>query len=60
MEKPGSRPLDLEALNLAEWPVTHTVKCLCFYHPDDDEELKARQERELLATVVSRENDCHY
>lgn len=47
VEKPGSRPLDLEAFNLAEWPVTHTVKCLCFYHPDDGEELKARQEREL-------------
>lgn len=48
VEKPGSRPLDLEPLNLAEWPVTHTVKCLCFYHPEDGEELKARQERELL------------
>jgi 5-dehydro-2-deoxygluconokinase len=48
VEKPGSRPLDLEPFNLAEWPVTHTVKCLCFYHPGDAEELKARQERELL------------
>jgi 5-dehydro-2-deoxygluconokinase len=48
VEKPGSRPLDLEPMNLAEWPVTHTVKCLCFYHPDDGAELKARQERELL------------
>jgi 5-dehydro-2-deoxygluconokinase len=48
VEKPGSRPLDLEPLNLAEWPVTHTLKCLCFYHPADGEELKARQERELL------------
>ncbi|HTG96588.1 MAG TPA: 5-dehydro-2-deoxygluconokinase [Burkholderiales bacterium] len=48
VEKPGSRPLDLEPFNLAEWPVTHTVKCLCFYHPDDGDELKARQERELL------------
>ena len=47
VEKPGSRPLDLEPINLAEWPVTHTVKCLCFYRPDDSEELKARQEREL-------------
>ncbi len=47
VEKPGSRPLDLEQFHLAEWPVTHTVKCLCFYHPDDDAELKARQEREL-------------
>ena len=41
------RPLDLEPFHLAEWPVTQTVKCLCFYHPDDNEELKARQEREL-------------
>ena len=48
VEKPGSRPLDLEPFHLAEWPVTHTVKCLCFYHPDDAEELKARQERELV------------
>ncbi len=47
VEKPGSRPLDLEPMNLAEWPVTHTVKCLCFYRPDDSEEMKARQEREL-------------
>ena len=47
VEKPGSRPLDLEPMHLAEWPVTHTVKCLCFYHPGDNEELKARQEREL-------------
>ena len=48
VEKPGSRPLDLEPFHLAEWPVTHTVKCLCFYHPDDAEELKTRQERELV------------
>ncbi len=48
VEKPGSRPLDLEPFHLAEWPVTHTVKCLCFYHPGDNEELKARQERELM------------
>jgi 5-dehydro-2-deoxygluconokinase len=47
VEKPGSRPLELEPLHLAEWPVTHTVKCLCFYHPADPDELKARQEREL-------------
>jgi 5-dehydro-2-deoxygluconokinase len=47
VEKPGSRPLDLEPLHFAEWPVTHTVKCLCFYHPDDPAALKAQQEREL-------------
>ena len=47
VEKPGSRPLETEPMHLAEWPVGHTVKCLCFYHPDDPAELKAAQEREL-------------
>ena len=50
VELPGSRPLDVEAElgvdfgQLGEWPVEHVVKCLCFYHPDDDEQMKARQE----------------
>jgi 5-dehydro-2-deoxygluconokinase len=53
VEQPGSRPLDFEGggdlgAHLVEWPVVHTVKCLCFYHPDDPDDLKARQERELL------------
>jgi 5-dehydro-2-deoxygluconokinase len=53
VEEPGSRPLDFEfggslGAKLVEWPVAHTIKCLCFYHPDDSEEMKARQERELL------------
>jgi len=53
VEEPGSRPLDFEfggslAAKLEEWPVAHTVKCLCFYHPDDSAEMKARQERELM------------
>lgn len=53
VEEPGSRPLDFEfggslAAKLQEWPVAHTIKCLCFYHPDDPAEIKARQERELL------------
>jgi 5-dehydro-2-deoxygluconokinase len=48
VEKPGSRPLDLEPLHFAEWPITHTVKCLCFYHPDDPAALKSHQERELV------------
>jgi 5-dehydro-2-deoxygluconokinase len=52
VERPGSRPLDFETpslgAHLAEWPVWQTVKCLCFYHPDDPEDLRARQERELL------------
>lgn len=65
VERPGSRPLDFDGLpdlgsHLVEWPVGHVVKCLCFYHPDDPAELKARQERELLrladaARTVGRE-----
>jgi 5-dehydro-2-deoxygluconokinase len=53
VEQPGSRPLAFTApdlgSHLAEWPVTHTVKCLCFYHPADPAELKERQEAALLA-----------
>jgi 5-dehydro-2-deoxygluconokinase len=53
IELPGSRPLRFETADvgahLVEWPVTHTVKCLCFYHPDDPEQLKAEQEERLLA-----------
>ena len=53
VEKPGSRPLDFDVTDslgahLVEWPVTHVAKCLCFYHPNDPEDLRARQERELL------------
>jgi 5-dehydro-2-deoxygluconokinase len=53
VEEPGSRPLEFEfggslGAKLVEWPVAHTIKCLCFYHPDDPPDLKARQERELL------------
>lgn len=53
VELPGSRPLDFDGMpsvgaHLIEWPINQTVKCLCFYHPDDPEELRLRQERELL------------
>ena len=52
VEKPGSRPLRFETddlgSHLAEWPVTHTVKCLCFYHPKDPEALRREQEERLL------------
>ncbi len=49
VELPGSRPLELEigadfGSALADWPVEHVVKVLCFYHPDDDTALKAEQE----------------
>ncbi|MGX9857095.1 bifunctional 5-dehydro-2-deoxygluconokinase/5-dehydro-2-deoxyphosphogluconate aldolase (plasmid) [Limimaricola variabilis] len=50
VEWPGSRPLELEPElgpdfgGLSEWPAEHVVKCLCFYHPDDDAEMRATQE----------------
>ena len=36
VEDPGSRPLDFEfggslGAKLVEWPLSHTIKCLCFY-----------------------------
>ena len=65
VEQPGSRPLEFDRLldlgsHLLEWPVDHTIKCLCFYRPDDSDDMKARQERELLrlndaARTVGRE-----
>jgi 5-dehydro-2-deoxygluconokinase len=53
VERPGSRPLafvtpDLGS-HLAEWPLAHTVKTLCFYHPDDPSEMKKDQEAALLS-----------
>jgi 5-dehydro-2-deoxygluconokinase len=48
VELPGSRPLRFEhgpdmGSELVEWPVDHCVKVLCFYHPDDPDDLKRRQ-----------------
>ena len=53
IELPGSRPLQFEVSQdlgsrLIEWPVDHCVKVLCFYHPDDDEALKATQTAKLM------------
>jgi 5-dehydro-2-deoxygluconokinase len=50
VEWPGSRPLTLEPElgpdfgGLAEWPLEHVVKVLCFCHPDDSAEMRADQE----------------
>ncbi|WP_189435106.1 bifunctional 5-dehydro-2-deoxygluconokinase/5-dehydro-2-deoxyphosphogluconate aldolase [Pseudovibrio japonicus] len=63
VEVPGSRPLDLEigpdlGTQLAEWPVEHVVKVLCFYHPDDNDHMKAVQEETVIRLAhASRENN---
>ncbi len=75
LEQPGSRPLRFEftqdvGSRLVEWPVTHTVKCLAFYHPDDPPSLKQEQSatlrtlyeaarrvgRELLIEIIAGKN----
>jgi len=60
---PGSRPLEFEpqfgtATHLCSWPSHQVVKCLLFYHPDDDAELRHEQEhrlRSLYTDIVALE-----
>lgn len=52
VELPQSRPLEFEvgnniAAELASWPTEHIVKCLVFYHPDDEEPMLSQQNRKL-------------
>ncbi len=75
VELPGSKPLRFEfsqdiGSQLVEWPLSHCIKCLCFYHPDDPKELKAEQQeklrtlfeaarkvgRELLVEIIASKN----
>lgn len=53
IEVPRSRPLEFEsspdvATELATWPLNQVVKVLVFYHPDDEVQLRERQERQIL------------
>ena len=58
-ERPGSRPLRLEpelgpdAGGLAEWPLDHVVKVLCFCPPDDDAATWADQAATLTRLFAS-------
>lgn len=52
IELPRSRPLAFEssadvATELATWPLNQVVKCLVYYHPDDEADLRGRQDRQL-------------
>jgi len=52
VELPSSRPLKFEGdqsigSKLQSWPLSHVVKCLIFYHPDDSDELKLKQEQKV-------------
>ena len=51
---PGSRPLEFEAgdnvgLAIRAWPQEHVVKCLVYYHPDDEPKLLRTQQSRLLS-----------
>lgn len=52
VELPSSRPLEFEkgrsiASRLKSWPREHIVKCLVFYHPEDEISLRLEQERQV-------------
>lgn len=53
VEVPSSRPIELEGgrsigSRLVSWPQEHIVKCLVFYHPDDEQQLRETQERQIV------------
>ncbi|MEZ5846048.1 MAG: 5-dehydro-2-deoxygluconokinase [Geminicoccaceae bacterium] len=67
VEWPGSRPLTLEPQigpdygRLREWPRDQVVKCLCFCHPDDDQDMWAAQEDVLSRLFhAARCNDLEF
>ncbi len=59
VELPGSRPLRFEfdqdiGGRLAEWPVTHTVKCLAFYPPRRRRGAEGRADRDAPHALTRR------
>ncbi|SER47240.1 5-dehydro-2-deoxygluconokinase [Vreelandella subterranea] len=53
VELPSSRPIELEGgrsigSRLQQWPKEHIVKCLVFYHPEDQMALRQVQERQVM------------
>lgn len=64
IELPGSRPIAFEggadvANTLASWPAGHVVKCLVFYHPDDDADMRARQDRQIVRLAAAARATRH-
>ncbi|KJZ12473.1 5-dehydro-2-deoxygluconokinase [Marinomonas sp. S3726] len=53
VELPSSRPLRFDqgnnvAQEIATWPANHIVKCLVFFHPDDEVNLRNEQEQKVM------------
>lgn len=64
VEQPSSRPLSFEhtysiASKIKDYPLEHTIKCLVFYHPEDDLNIRMAQERQLLALWESVQHSGH-
>lgn len=64
VEQPGSRPLRFQhgddiGSQLASWPAEHIIKCLVFYHPDDEIELRLDQEARLRQLAEARRISGH-
>jgi 5-dehydro-2-deoxygluconokinase len=64
VELPGSRPLEFEPGNnvgqeLRSWPQEHVVKCLVFYHPEDEPLLRLQQERKVMDLYEACCNSGH-
>lgn len=64
VELPGSRPLRFQhgddiGSQLRSWPAEHIIKCLVFYHPDDELELRLEQEARLRQLAEARRLSGH-
>lgn len=64
VEQPGSRPLRFQhgddiGSQLIKWPAEHIIKCLVFYHPDDEIELRLDQEDKLRQLAEARRVSGH-
>ena len=64
VELPGARPIRFEGgpdlgCSLREWPAEHCAKCLVFYHPDDQADLRAEQERQVLILADASRRTGH-
>ncbi|RJS94774.1 5-dehydro-2-deoxygluconokinase [Salinisphaera sp. Q1T1-3] len=64
VEQPGSRPLRFQhgddiGSQLMTWPAEHIIKCLVFYHPDDEINLRLDQEDRLRQLDEARRVTGH-
>ncbi|WP_348760587.1 5-dehydro-2-deoxygluconokinase [uncultured Salinisphaera sp.] len=64
VELPGSRPLVFQhgddiGSELVSWPAEHIIKCLVFYDPDDEIELRLAQEDRLRQLEQARRVSGH-